>query len=95
MNFDDFVTSLNDPEPPENLPLLAVAMWWDGKGEWNRAHEIAQDIATPDASWVHAYLHRKEGDDGNAGYWYRQAGKPHSRLPIEAEWDEISRALIA
>jgi hypothetical protein len=95
MNFDDFVTSLDGAEPPEGLPLLAVAMWWAGKGDWNRAHEIAQEVETPEGAWVHAYLHRKEGDDGNAEYWYQQAGRPHSRLSSDDEWDEISRALLA
>lgn len=69
-------------------------MWWDGAGNWTRAHEIAQEIESREAAWVHAYLHRKEGDAGNAGYWYGQAGKPHSQLSLAAEWEEISRALL-
>src|ERR1700733_15799160 len=52
-----------------------LALWWDAKGDWERAHGIAQDVAGADGAWVHAYLHRKEGDAGNAGYWYRQAGR--------------------
>ena len=70
-------------------------MWWDAKGDWRRAHEIAQEIDSSEGAWVHAYLHRKEGDEGNASYWYRQARKPHSRLPLAMEWSEIVTRLIA
>jgi hypothetical protein len=95
MTFDDFQTSLHEKAPSPQLPPLLAALWWDGRGDWNRAHTIAQDVGSPEGSWVHAYLHRKEGDEGNAGYWYGQAGKPHSRLPLEAEWEEMVKALLA
>ena len=66
----------------------------EAKGEWNRAHEIAQDIETPSGSRVHAYLHRREGDESNAGYWYHRAGTRFSTLSLEMEWDEIVLSLL-
>ena len=95
MVLNDFRSSLAEPIPPADLPPLLTALWWDAKGNWTRAHEIAQEIHTSDAAWVHAYLHRKERDEGNAGYWYRQAGKPHCKLPLEEEWAAIASALLA
>ncbi len=58
-------------------------------GDWDKAHRMIQDIDTPDAAWIHAYLHRVEGDIGNAGYWYRRAKKPESTLSLKEEWQEI------
>jgi len=81
--------------PPPGLPPLVTALWWEAKGDWSRAHEIAQDVHGRAGAWVHAYLHRREGDEGNAGYWYRQAGRPHCTLPLDQEWDEIAAALLA
>ena len=77
--------SLTGLEPPTGFPRLVQALWWEARGDWERAHAIAQDVAGPDGAWVHAFLHRREGDEGNAGYWYRRAGKPHSREPLERE----------
>jgi hypothetical protein len=71
------------------------ALWWDAKGDWEKAHEIAQDVSGPDGAWLHAYLHRKEGDTGNAGYWYRQAGKPMGSGDLRLEWEEIVREMLA
>jgi hypothetical protein len=85
--------TLQQAQPPDGLSPLLEAMWWDAKGNWTRAHAIAQDIEGPDAAWVHAYLHRKEGDDWNAGYWYRCSGRPHCKLALEDEWREIVAAL--
>ncbi len=62
-------------------------------GDWDRAHRIVQELDTPEAAWVHAYLHRVEGDLGNAAYWYRRAGRPESRAPLKEEWNEILDAL--
>ncbi|QNI33882.1 hypothetical protein H7849_08230 [Alloacidobacterium dinghuense] len=94
MTSQEFRHSLRDEEPSANLSRLLQALWWDAKGDWSRAHEIAQQIETPDAAWVHAYLHRKEGDSGNARYWYGQAGKPASKTEMEAEWLEIADHLL-
>ena len=94
MTLDDFKTTLGRTAPPDVSPLLR-ALWQDAKGDWDAAHAAAQDVDDENGAWVHAYLHRKEGDEGNAGYWYRRAGRPHSRAPLDEEWDEIVGALLA
>jgi hypothetical protein len=71
-----------------------LALWWDAKGDWEKAHEIAQDVAGSDGAWVHAYLHRKEGDVANAGYWYRRAGKDVARGDLKVEWVEMVREML-
>lgn len=81
-------------EAPPNLSLLLQAMWHDQQGNWEGSHNIAQAINTRDGSWVHAYLHRKEGDQSNAQYWYRQAGKNIPSTTLEKEWEEIVKALL-
>jgi hypothetical protein len=81
--------------PPDQLEGLLLALWWDAKGDWNRAHEIAQDVSGADGAWVHAYLHRKEGDLGNAAYWYARAGRPVAKDDLSAEWERIAVALLA
>ena len=77
----------------EGLAPPLAALWWAAKGEWDAAHKIVQDEDTREAAWVHAYLHRVEGDLGNAGYWYRQAGQPAAKDSLEAEWERIVSAL--
>jgi hypothetical protein len=79
---------------PEGLKLALQALWWDAKGDWDRAHALAQADEGGVGDWVHAYLHRKEGDAGNAAYWYRRAGKPASRAPLAQEWAAIASALL-
>jgi hypothetical protein len=71
-----------------------LALWWDAKGNWDKAHEIAQDVPGTDGAWVHAYLHRKDGDVGNAAYWYRQAGRRVARGDLRAEWERIVREML-
>jgi hypothetical protein len=88
-----FATFKSSPAPPTNKPLL-LALRHDAQGDWEAAHNIAQDIHTRDGSWLHAYLHRKEGDLSNAGYWYRQAGKPVFTGNLEAEWEELAKAFF-
>jgi hypothetical protein len=75
------------------LPPLLAALWWDARGDWTRAHECAQSVEDADGAWVHAYLHRKEGDLGNADYWYRRAGRRRPTMTLDAEWAEIAVAL--
>jgi len=94
MTLAEFRNTLSSGSPPPQLPLTLVALWHDAKGDWDRAHKVAQDVDDNDGAWVHAYLHRKEGDPGNAAYWYRRAGKPVSRLSLEAEWEQIAGALL-
>ena len=94
MTVDDFRQSLSASKPPVELTLALIGLWWDAKGDWTLAHESAQRDEGPEGSWVHAYLHRKEGDQGNATYWYGRAGKPVCREPLDAEWLSIVRALL-
>ena len=93
MTLDDFRATLADTAAPAVAPLLR-ALWHDARGNWGEAHQIAQEVDSPDGAWVHAYLHRKEGDIDNARYWYRRAGRPESSDPLEAEWTRIAEALL-
>ncbi|WP_249165738.1 hypothetical protein [Bradyrhizobium sp. AUGA SZCCT0431] len=90
----DFRASLSGTSPTPSLEPPLAALWWAAKGQWDEAHKIVQDENTRDAAWVHAYLHRVEGDLGNAGYWYRQAGQPVAKDSLEAEWERIVSALL-
>ena len=90
----DFKARLSEPAPAADLEAPLAALWWAAKGQWDDAHKIVQDEDTKDAAWVHAYLHRVEGDLGNAGYWYRQAGQPVAKDSLEAEWERIVSALL-
>ena len=93
VTLDAFRATLAQERPPALSPLL-VALWHDARGDWERAHETAQDVDTADGAWVHAYLHRKEGDLGNAAYWYRQAAKSVATGPLDEEWTHIATALL-
>lgn len=94
MDFVAFQASLAAADPPA-LPPAVLALWHDAKGNWQAAHEAVQaHEGTPDCDWVHAYLHRKEGDATNAGYWYRRAHRPVARDGLDAEWQTIARALL-
>ena len=94
MDIAGFRASLAQDRPPAGLGLAAQALWWDAKGDWDRAHDCAQAQDDSSGAWVHAYLHRREGDAANAGYWYRRAGKPAQRGPLAAEWEAIARAVL-
>ena len=94
MTLDAFRRTLTETAPPDTLSPPLLAMWQDAKGNWNAAHAIAQDIDDRTGSWIHAYLHRKEGDVGNAGYWYRRAGQPPAHDTLEEEWSRIVTALL-
>ena len=94
MTFDEFRQSLTATEPPAGLTHALAGLWWDSKGNWKRAHDSAQQDGGVEGSWVHAYLHRKEGDQGNAAYWYSRAGKPVCRESLDAEWVSIARAWL-
>jgi hypothetical protein len=94
MNLADFRASVSQPTPPASISPALCALWYDAKGDWNAAHDVTQ-ASSLDLDWVHAYLHRKEGDLGNAGYWYRRAGKPVVSGSLEDEWNAIAQALLA
>ena len=94
MDIASFKDSLNADAPPAGLNPLLEALWHDAKGNWDKAHKLAQDQDNEAGAWVHAYLHRVEGDESNAGYWYRRAGKPHCGSPLKQEWEEIAAALM-
>jgi hypothetical protein len=90
----DFKASLSGAAPAPGLDAPLAALWWAAKGCWDEAHKIVQDEQTADSAWVHAYLHRVEGDPGNAGYWYRRAHKPVATGSLESEWEAIVLALL-
>lgn len=94
MTFDAFKASLQATRPPAGVSPALQALWYDAKDDWHRAHDIAQDIPGEDGSWMHAYLHRKEGDQGNAAYWYRRAGRPMPDVSLSDEWELIARELL-
>jgi len=95
MTIDDFLASIDGDAPPAGLSLPLQGLWWDRKGDWDQAHSCAQDAPDSDGSWVHAYLHRVEGDLGNAGYWYRRAGRAAHSGALQQEWREIVGDLLA
>lgn len=94
MTFDEFKASLTAPSPPDSGELLR-ALWYEANDDWERAHTIVQEINSSDAAWIHAYLHRKEGDIGNARYWYARAQRPPATHDLAAEWEEIVTELLA
>jgi hypothetical protein len=94
MSFADFKSSLFNGAPPSDLAEPLQALWWAQKGDWDKAHTIVMNDDSAEAAWVHAYLHRVEGDLGNAGYWYRRAGKPAETRPLDTEWAAIVQALL-
>jgi len=94
MTLGDLKASVSKAEPPAELEPALTALWWEAKGDWARAHALVMDEGGKDCAWVHAYLHRQEGDLANARYWYERAGKAVARDPLQAEWDKIARALL-
>ena len=95
MTLAEFKNTLTKPKPPTALAPALAGLWWAAKDAWDKAHAIVMDEADKDCAWVHAYLHRVEGDLGNASYWYRQAGKPAATGALAAEWAAIARDLLA
>ena len=99
MSFEDFLHCTKADAPPAGLGRALLALWLDARGDWEAAHTMAQEAGSGDGDWVHAYLHRKEGDEANAGYWYRRAGRPAPGVSgqdgLRAEWEAIARALLA
>lgn len=95
MNLQNFTASLEAPAPTPGLSRALEALWYEANGEWDRAHRLAQSEDTEDGAWVHAYLHRVEGDSANAAYWYRRAQRPVADVPAREEWAAIVEALLA
>ena len=95
MNLEAFRISLAQDRPPGGLGPALQALWWEAKGDWDKAHECAQAKEDTPGCWVHAYLHRKEGDPGNAAYWYRRAGKSAATGSLAEEWQAIAQSLLA
>ena len=97
MSFEEFQQSVaRDAVVPTGMSAALQALWHDARGEWDAAHDCAQEDKSRDGSWAHAYLHRKEGDEGNAGYWYARAARPvpAKGVALEAEREAIVRALL-
>lgn len=94
MNLETFRASLANNEPPANLPVPIEALWWDWKGDWKRAHHLVDELETPEGMAVHAYLHRKEGAQSNADYWYAKAGRGYYRDRLADEWNALVEGLL-
>lgn len=93
MNTRDFQDSLTKAAPPFGLPPEVEALWWDAKGDWKRAHALVDELETADAMAVHAYLHREEGQESNANYWYARAGEKYRRSSLKEEWSALVEGL--
>lgn len=94
MTFEEFEKAVERKEKPQNLNPMLEAMYEDGIGNWDTAHNIAQDYPGEYGNLIHAYLHRKEGDNWNANYWYRNAGRKMPSCSLQKEWEDITREII-
>jgi hypothetical protein len=94
MTLTEFKSTLRNAKPPEKITPLLEALWYDGKGDWEKSHNIAQDIHTSEGSLIHAYLHRKEGDAGNAQYWYHRANEKMPTCSLAEEWENLVKRLM-
>lgn len=90
----EFKRSLSETKPPDGISSALAALWWAGKDDWQKAHKIVMDEDGADCAWVHAYLHRTEGDLDNASYWYRRARREPAQGQLAAEWATIAAALL-
>jgi hypothetical protein len=94
MTVIEFKNSLSEEKPSGHWPVHLESLWYDAKGDWEKAHTLIQDISDKTAAWIHAYLHRKEGDVWNADYWYTKANRKRPSLTLEREWEEIVSFLL-
>ena len=94
MDLMQFRATVEQSAPPERMSLALQTLWWDAKGDWDRAHHCAQRDRERTGSSVHAYLHRKEGDMSNAGGWYSRAGRVPPTSSLEAEWESLAHELL-
>jgi len=90
-----FYESLTEPLPPAHFSVLLKSLWYDAKGDWKTAHDLVDSLAGAEAAWVHAYLHRKEGDSWNADYWYARAKKVRPSSTLEEEWESLVMHFMA
>jgi hypothetical protein len=95
MTLAEFRATLSQSRPPGAASPALAALWWAAKDDWDRAHKLVMDEDGKDCAWVHAYLHRVEGDLDNAGYWYRQAGRSVASGALADEWTTIARELLS
>ena len=94
MNFGEFSATLSQTTPPKNVSTVLQALWYDASGDWDKAHDLAQEQNDKDGAWVHAYLHRKEGDRWNANYWYNRAGRSMPEHSLQQEWEDIVKTFL-
>ena len=95
MHYDEFIRSLAENKLPDNLNPALQSLWYDGKDNWDMSHDIAQEIHDNNGSWIHAYLHRKEGDQWNANYWYQRAGRKMPKAPLNQEWEALVQEFLS
>lgn len=95
MNLLSFKESLSANKPPASASIYAQALWYDAKQDWHKAHELIQDLPDKNAAWIHAYLHRKEGDIWNADYWYNKAGRKRPNVSLNEEWEQIAQTFLS
>lgn len=95
MDLSSFESSLAQGSPPKGLSIVLQALWYDANQNWEKAHDLVQEDTSREACRVHAYLHRKEGDLSNAGYWYRKGGKGECKLALKEEWKELAGDFLA
>ena len=94
MNLTTFKQRLSEATPPAGASVYLQALWHEATGNWDKAHVLIQDLPDKSAAWIHAYLHRKEGDTWNADYWYSRAGKKRPQQTLDEEWESIAAALL-
>ena len=94
VDIETFKASLQFDHPGQQLSVYLEALWYEAKNNWEQAHTLIQDLDTPEAAWIHAYLHRKEGDIANADYWYREAGKKRPGTSLQQEWEHITQSFL-
>lgn len=94
MTVEQFQATLSNNGPDAGLSPTLAALWWDAKGDWAKAHAAVDELETQAGMAVHAYLHRKEGDNWNADYWYRRSGTQFRRPTLKAEWDALVEGLL-
>jgi len=85
-SLQEFTDSLKNGSPDHRLSVQLKALWYDGKGEWNKAHNEVDHLSDQPSAHIHAYLHRKEGDIWNADYWYKRAQQTRPDISLDEEW---------